>query len=187
VPQIDRRGERDFLPLTFPDGTSIVVSYPLELNLAGMTLAPTVSYLYRDDRPPRFELEFTFGPTDPGPDQVALRTRSWTVLAPLREADEAERIARSLRVRETIDGFPVVEAVDPIALSDESGEGGGPALMIVVPVDRWIEIQVEPRCQAEPQIGTGSGGWCLGGYSVVVYGERPFVAAVFESLRLEEG
>jgi hypothetical protein len=81
-----------------------------------------------------------------------------------------------------------VEAVDPVTLSDESGEGGGPALTIAVPGDRRIELFVEPACVVRPlDIDGGSGGWCLGNYSVVAYGERSFVEAVFDGLRLEEG
>jgi hypothetical protein len=188
VPDTERRGERDFLPLTFPDGRSIVLSHPLELDLAGMTVEPAVSYLYRADRPPRFELEFFFGPADAAGGQSALSTRSWTVLAQLRDSGETDTIAESLRVRETADGFPVVEASDPIALSDESGEGGGPNLQITLRGDRWIELSVEPACvQHGPDIGGGAGGWCLGDYSVVAYGDRPFIEAVFQGLRLEQG
>jgi hypothetical protein len=188
VPDIDRRGDRDFLPLTFPDGTRIVVSYPVELGLIGMSVDPSVSYLYRADPPPRFELDFVFGPAEPKANQVALRTRSWTVLADLRDGGEAAMVAQSLRVREAPDSFPVVEALDPIALSDESGEGGGPNLQITLPGDRWIDLSVEPTCAPQgPDIDGGAGGWCLGDYSIVAYGGRPLIEGLFKGLRIEEG
>jgi hypothetical protein len=188
VPDSERRGDRDLLPLTFPDGTRIVLSYPLELDLAGMTVEPSIWYLYRDDRPPRFELEFVFGPSVPGDGQIALSAASWTVLAELRDPSDAERIKHSLTLRETSERFPVIEARAPIALSDESGEGGGPNVQITLPGERRIELFVEPECtQHGPDIDGGAGGWCLGDYSVVAYGDRAFVEALFRGLRLEEG
>jgi hypothetical protein len=188
VPDTERRGERDFLPLTFPDGTRIVLSYPLELDLGGMSVEPGVSYLYREDRPPRFELDFVFGRADPAPNQMALHTRSWTVLAELRDSGDAEEIAGSLGLHETTTGFPVAEVSGAIALSDESGEGGGSNLQIAFPGDRWIELFVEPACvQRRPDVDGGAGGWCLGTYSVVAYGDRAFIEAVYAGLRLEEG
>jgi hypothetical protein len=61
-------------------------------------------------------------------------------------------------------------------------------LTIAVPGDRWIELFVEPDCAVRPlEIDGGAGGWCLGDYSVVAYGDRRFIEAVFEGLRLEEG
>jgi hypothetical protein len=188
VPHTQRRGERDYLPLTFPDGTRLVFSYPVELSLGGMTVEPNVSYLYRADRPPRFELQFVFGPAEPRRDQIAFRTRSWTIVADLRDDREAALISDSLEVRETAEGFPVVEARDPIALSDESGEGLGPNLQLALAADRWIELWLEPNCgRSEPEISSDYGGACLGDVHVGVYAERPFVEAVFEGLRLEEG
>jgi hypothetical protein len=152
-----------------------------------MTVEPAVSYLYRDDRPPRFELEFVFGPAEAGRDQIGLRAGSWTVLAQLRDRGEAERIAESLRVRETVDGFPVVDALDPIALSDEPGEGGGPRLTIAVPGDRSLEFALEPGCGLpEPEISESYGAKCLGDLYLGVEGNRAFVEGVLEGLRVEE-
>jgi hypothetical protein len=189
VPQTERRGDRDFLPLTFPDGTRVVLSYPLELDLAGTTVEPNVSYLYRDDLPPRFELDFVFGPAAPGPDQVAFRTGSWTVLADVRDPDEAGMIARSLSVRETPEGFPVVEAAPPLALSPDPGEGGGPRLMLGLRRDRWIDLLLEPGCAlTAPEISEGYGAICLDDLylGVQAQGDRPFIEAVLEGVRLEE-
>ncbi|MGH2995561.1 MAG: Kelch repeat-containing protein [Gaiellaceae bacterium] len=187
VPHTDRDAERDYLPLTFPDGTSIVLSYPLELDLAGMSVEPSVSYLYRDDRPPRFELTFVYGPAEPRSDQVGFPAGSWTVLAALLDPGEADAIARSLSGAETSDGFPVIEALPPIALSDESGEGGGPRLTLGVQKDRWIELEPEPAGRGPDEISPDGtyASLCLGGaISARIYGDRAFVEAVYAGLEL---
>ncbi|MGH2449676.1 MAG: Kelch repeat-containing protein [Candidatus Limnocylindria bacterium] len=185
VPRTERRGERDVVPLAFPDGTSVVLSYPLELDLAGMTVQPEVSYLYRKDRPSRFPITFVYGPAEPAPEQIALRFGSWTALAELRDRREAETIARSLHGRETPEGFPVIEALPPIALSDESGEGDGPRLTIGVRKEHWIELEPE-ECNYPPELGSTYGSLCLGGrITVGIYGDRDFVEAVLVGLRLE--
>jgi hypothetical protein len=49
------------MPVTFPDGTRALLTYPSELDLASMGIQPDVSYLYRADRPPRFPLAFYRG------------------------------------------------------------------------------------------------------------------------------
>lgn len=58
VPRSEVRGGRIHLPITFPDGTSAVLTYPSELDLAGMGVQPDVSYQYLADPPPRFPLAF---------------------------------------------------------------------------------------------------------------------------------
>jgi hypothetical protein len=185
VPRTERGAERDRVRLTFPNGTSVVLSYPLELDLAGMTVQPEVSYLYRKDRPPRFPIAFVYGPAEPTPNQIALRFGSWTALAELRDRREADTIAASLRGRETPEGFPVIRASPPVALSDEPGEGDGPRLTIGVRKDRWIELEPED-CDRPPEQSSTYGWLCLGGrLSVDVYGDRPFVEAVLAGLRLE--
>jgi len=49
------------MPLTFPDGSRVVISYPASLDLAGLGSTPHVSYLFVDDRPPRFPILFLYG------------------------------------------------------------------------------------------------------------------------------
>jgi hypothetical protein len=187
VPHTERRGERDFLPLTFPDGDQVVLSYPLELDLAGMSVEPHIAYLYQDDLPPRFELDFVFGSAAPAPGQVAFRAGSWSVLAELRDPSEADTVVRSLRVHETADGFPVVEALPPLALSHESGEGGGPSLTLGVLGERWLEVAVEPGCGLPaPEISDGHGAKCFGDLYLGVEGDQAFIEAVLEGLRLED-
>ena len=185
VPRTERGGERDRVRLTFPDGTSVVLSYPLELDLGGMTVEPEVSYLYREDRPPRFPITFAYGPAEPASDQIALRFGSWTALAELRDPRERERIARSLRGHETPDGFPVIQASPPVALSDESGEGDGPRLTLADGRGRWLELEPE-ECSRSPERSSTYGWLCLGGrLTADVYGDRSFVEAVLAGLRLE--
>lgn len=41
VPEAEHHGQRDALPLTFPDGSRIVLSYPGELRLAELGVQPT--------------------------------------------------------------------------------------------------------------------------------------------------
>jgi hypothetical protein len=195
VPDTERRGERDYLPLTFPDGRRIVLSYPLELGLAALSVQPDVSYLYRDDPPPRFALTFVHGPASPKPSEVALTGGSWTVLSPVRDPSEKEIVESSLQVHETHEGFPVVEALPPLALSHESGEGGGVMLSIgdLAPepnrtsLDPLIEIRPEGCSQEHVEIGASHGAKCFGDFYVGVYGHQPFISDVLEGLRLEAG
>jgi hypothetical protein len=51
-------------PVTFPDGSSATLAYPAEIDLIsmGLRLQPDVSYIWRDDPPPRFPILFVHGP-----------------------------------------------------------------------------------------------------------------------------
>jgi hypothetical protein len=49
-------------PVTFPDGSSATLAYPAELDLGSRGLQPDVSYIWRDDPPPRFPILFLHGP-----------------------------------------------------------------------------------------------------------------------------
>ncbi len=55
-------GDVSHVPVTFPDGSSATLTYPAELDLASMGLQPDVSYVWRDDPPPRFPILFLHGP-----------------------------------------------------------------------------------------------------------------------------
>jgi hypothetical protein len=195
VPADAEEGERIRLPLVFPDGTRIVLSYPLELDLASLGVQPDVSYLYRDDPAARFILTFVHGPADAGPLEIALHAGSWTILAQVRDPAERELVESNLRVHETPDGFPVVEALAPLALSHEFGEGGGVMLALgdLVPAENTVSsldplIELAPTdCQLENvEIGGSYGAKCFGNLYVGVYGDRPFIEAVLEGLRVEE-
>lgn len=238
VPGTEVRGGRVHMPVTFPDGTSALLTYPSELDLAAMGVQPDVSYLYRADRPPRFPLAFYrggppaaalsgAGPIDrfvtrAGPEaelwhaprdadsadtgreempyRLVFQFGSWTVIAPVRDRQQANVLAGSLDGRDTRDGFIALEAFPPIALSDESGEGEGPKLTIGdsepdpdrLRVDdrfRHIELWVE-RCSDAAEELSPSGEYaslCLGGtLTANIYGEREFVSAVFDGLDARE-
>jgi hypothetical protein len=194
VPETERHGGRDFLPLTFPDGTRIVLSYPIELGLADLGVQPDVSYHYGDP-PDLFALTFKFGPATPQSDELALEAGSWTVLSPLDDSGQRQVVEGSLRVREDPDGFPVVEALPPLDLSRVGGEGGGPMLAlgdlrpepnIVSSLDPMIELRPTGCWPAHVEIGSSYGARCLGDLYVGVYGDRPFIEAVLEGVRIEE-
>jgi hypothetical protein len=201
VPASEVRGGRVHMSITFPDGTSAVLTYPSELDLAGMGVQPDVSYLYRADRPPRFPLAFYRGEPPAAALQgggpiVRFRFGAWTVVAPAGDPQEAEVLATSLEGRETSDGFVALEALPPIALSDESGEGGGSRLTIGdtdpdperLQVDdhfRHIVLWVE-TCSDEGKELSPSGEYaslCLGGeLTANIHGDRKFVEGVFAGL-----
>jgi hypothetical protein len=201
VPESTDEGERTLLPLVFPDGHRMVLSYPRHLDLAGLGVQPDVSYLYRDDPAARFALTFVHGAVAARPSEVALYAGSWTILAPLRDPGEKEVVERSLRAHETPEGFPVVEALPPLGLSDEFGEGGGvqlafadldPKPNVVSSLDPMIEVAPVENCRLsrdgnDAEIGDSYGARCLGHLFLDVYGDRPFIEAVLEGLRREEG
>ena len=238
VPRAQQRGERVYLPVTVPDGTSAVLTYPSQLDLAGLGVQPDVSYLYRDNRPPRFPLAFYRGeapaaalsgagpidrfatrkggeaelwraPSDADgedtdreemPYRLVFRFGSWTVVAPARDAQGAEVLAGSLDGRETPDGFVVLEAFPPIALSDESGEGEGPKLTIgdsdpdpdrLGVNEHFRHVQLEPiygGCEeGVGELSSSYASLCLGGVlHVGINGDREFVRAVFHGLGARE-
>jgi hypothetical protein len=198
VPEAQHRGERDVLPLTFPDGSRIVLSYPAELGLADLGLQPDVSYLYREDPAARYPLTFLYGaPSRTAAEgEIVLRAGAWTVVAPLRDSAARDEVVESLSVRETVDGFVIVEAARPLALSDEFGEGGGvqlaladhhPAPDTVTTLDPLILLAPSDCGRRDTEIGGSYGSTCLGGrVHVGIYGKRPFIEAVLSGLELEE-
>jgi hypothetical protein len=195
VPNADEQIERSVLPLVFPDGTRVALSYPRYLDLPALGVQPDASYLYRDDPAARFALTFVHGPATARPTQVALRAGSWTILAPLREPAEKQTVERGLRAHETADGFPVIEAVPPLALSREFGEGGGvqlalgdlaPKPAVVSSLDPLILLAPGGCRLPEPEISDGHGAKCLGQLYLGVYGDRPFVEEALAGMRLED-
>jgi hypothetical protein len=194
VPEAEHHGERDVLPLTFPDGSRIVLSYPAELGLAELGVQPDVSYLYRDDPAARFPLTFLFGPQSraAADEEIVLRAGAWTVVAPIRDPAARDDVVGSLRVDETAEGFAVVEAAAPLALSHEFGEGGGVMLALgdgdPAPATGMGRILLAPvDCTGRDEIGGGYGSTCLDGrVHVGIYGKRPFIEAALSGLELEE-
>ncbi len=203
MPEAQHRDGRDLLPLTFPDGSRIVLSYPAELGLVDLGVQPDVSYLYRDDPAARYPLTFLYeAPSRAATDSdVVLHAGAWTVVAPIQDAGARAEVTNSLGIHETGEGFVVVEAAAPLGLSQEFGEGGGVMLALgdhnpapgkVTSLDPLIELapeDCEPR-DAELEGVGGSfshGSTCLGGRIYFgIYGKRPFVDAVLAGLRLEE-
>jgi hypothetical protein len=61
VPEVTVAGNIAQMPIVFPDGSSAVISYPQSLELGGLGATPHVSYLFLDDRPPRFPIVFLYG------------------------------------------------------------------------------------------------------------------------------
>jgi hypothetical protein len=131
---------------------------------------------------------------------LAFRRASWTVLAPVATPAVAAEVARGLDARETGDGYVVMEAVDPLALAREPGEGGGPQLAIgdarprpeeVDAGSRFRLIILRPSRNCRPQGISPSGQYastCLGttgagvGLFAGIDGDRPFVEAVLAGL-----
>jgi hypothetical protein len=53
------------MPLVFPDGSQATLIFPRELGLEELGVQPNVSYLWRDDPPPRFPIIFIHGQNAP--------------------------------------------------------------------------------------------------------------------------
>lgn len=140
------------------------------------------------------------------PDQaywVVYKVGSWTVLAPAADLEVATDVARQLEARQASDGFVVVDANAPLALSHEFGEGGGVQLAIgdrnprpdqVDAGKRFRLILLSPMgraCQGEGLSSSGeSASKCLKatgtGAAVLatISGDRRFVQAVFDGLEI---
>jgi hypothetical protein len=192
VPRTEPRGERTLMPLTFPDGTSVLLSYPEWLYLAELGVQPDVSYLYRADPSPRFPLGFYFGYAPANSGSVVAEAGSWTITAPDREEAEVELLRRNLRVRATTDGLVALHAHTPIGLAQEFGEGGGPQLALGDLYTSPRHTSLDPLILLAPgdcgsrEVGEGYGSTCLDDrIHVGVYGDRPFVESVLAGLRLE--
>jgi hypothetical protein len=153
------------LALTFPDGSEAVVSYPAQLDLAGMGVQPDVTVTWHGKwlMPP---IVFRYGgkderlldeSTDPtvysaadGPSATLWHSErsppgyenrnvkrwlvfelpSWAVHTPVPDSVSPERLVQAIRPQENSDGFVVLRTRPPAALSELSGEGGGPALTL---------------------------------------------------------
>lgn len=59
IPQgAERDGDLIRLPVVFPDGTRATLVYPIALDLATLGVQPDVSYVWREDPPPRYPIVF---------------------------------------------------------------------------------------------------------------------------------
>ena len=59
IPQgAERDGDLIRLPVVFPDGSRATLVYPIPLDVATLGVQPDVSYIWREDPPPRFPILF---------------------------------------------------------------------------------------------------------------------------------
>jgi hypothetical protein len=134
---------------------------------------------------------------------VVYKVGSWAVLAPASDRTVATDVARQLEAREASDGFVVVDASPPLALSHEFGEGGGVQLAIGDRNPRPEQVDAGKRsrlillspmgraCQGEGLSSSGeSASKCLKAAGTrdavlaTISGDRRFVKAVFDGLEI---
>jgi hypothetical protein len=125
------------------------------------------------------------------------RIGAWTVLAGVADRGMAAEVARNLDGRQTGEGFVVVQAGSPFALSRVYGEGRGAQLAIgdrnplpdAIVSDPWRLIELSPaRGSCHEEGGSGEyGSKCLGpsgaGLFVSVSGDPSWVKAVVRGLQ----
>lgn len=131
---------------------------------------------------------------------LVYRTDSWTILASLGQESDAEVLFGSLSVAETETGFPFVTASGPVALAEGFGESEGPVLTIADanPYPDLVSdllagtIFLSPdECSGGPEFDPQDmnyyGSNCLGEGKVFasIYGDREFIQAVLDGLRVE--
>jgi hypothetical protein len=192
VPKTYREGDRVVMPVTFPDGASAELTYPMDLDLASMGVQPDVSLVRVEYPPPRYPVLFVHGQPDPGllmgdaplenfsdsgihvqlwraaenaptDSWLLYRLDTWSVFVAVPEELRAVEVVRAVDVQETADGFPFIQAQGPLALADEMGEGEGPVLTISE-MDRMVILWPLPgSCRAEGPSGSGLyASLCLG-------------------------
>jgi hypothetical protein len=125
------------------------------------------------------------------------RIGAWTVLAGVADRAMAAEVARNLDGRQTGDGFVVIQASGPFALSRVYGEGRGAQLTIgdrnplpdAIVSDPWRLIELSPArgsCQQESVSGD-HGTKCLGppraGIFTNISGDPSWVKAVVRGLQ----
>jgi hypothetical protein len=124
------------------------------------------------------------------------RIGAWTVLAGVSDRAMAAEVARNLDGRQTGDGFVVIQAGGPFALSREYGEGRGAQLAIgdrsalpdAIAAEPWRVIELSPArgsCHEEGSSGD-HGTKCLGpggaGIFANISGDPLWVKAVVKGL-----
>jgi hypothetical protein len=126
---------------------------------------------------------------------IRLRLESWTVLVASTTVEQAVSVADYLRLRETPSGFPLVEAVGPLALAEGFGETEGAVLGIA---DTYPDPNESPAgeviflspdgCNGETSVSGKYGSLCLANVRIFasIYGDRTFVRAVVGGLRVED-
>jgi hypothetical protein len=129
---------------------------------------------------------------------LRFRLESWTVLVASKTVSAAYEVADYLKVRQTDEGFPVVDVVGPIELAEGFGEAGGPQLAFgdgtadpdaVSQLDALILFSPDGCTPAtDSEFSGGYGSACLGDGNVFasIYGDRDFVTRLIEGLRVED-
>jgi hypothetical protein len=191
VPPTHRDGDRVVLPLTFPDGTRVTLTYPPELAVADLGVRPYASgALGGKGR----DFVVHYGPgAKTQPRALRLEYGRWTVEVYDHDpgdpaaltGTERERFAASLHGRETADGFLILEATAPLRLA-EAGESHGPALQFGMSRrSPWLLlflIRCGPKAESTMR---GFSSWCLSDSVVAhAYGGRRFRAAAAEGIEL---
>jgi hypothetical protein len=191
VPPTHRDGDRVVLPLTFPDGTRVTLTYPPALAIAELGVRPYGSATL-DDRVGR-DFLVHHGAAEPRARSLELEFGRWTVEVYDYDAGdpgamtEAER--RSFRAglhgRETADGFLILEATPPLKLA-EAGDHAGPSLEFGMSRDSpWLLlflVRCGPKAESSMR---GFSSWCLSDSVVAhAYGGRRFRAAAAEGIEL---
>ena len=128
---------------------------------------------------------------------LVYRTESWSALAALRNADDAEVLASELEVREAATGLPVAITGGPVYLAEYAGEDEGPVLAfgdvqpdpsVVSDLDALILLSPEP-CSGGPEFDDPPeyASICLadGQVFVGIYGDEAFLKSVLDGLRVE--
>jgi hypothetical protein len=229
VPATQRGDGEVRMPVIFPDGSRATLVYPFALDLAALGVQPDVSYIWREDPPPRYPIVFLHDPNASiriyvgGEEPLAivdgreiwamsddweslrnqlqgvwvrLRLDSWTVLVASTTVEDAVAVADYLHVAETRTGYPVVEAVGPVALATGFGEAEGPELAIgdatpepdrVSQLDAVIFLSPD-GCNGGSDVSGTYASLCLadGNLFASIYGDPEFVHSVFDGLRAED-
>jgi hypothetical protein len=232
IPPAERDGDDIRLPVVFPDGSRAVLSFPNELGLDELGIQPDVSYVWKQNPPPRYPIVFLHDPdasiatyvegTEPitmieGGGEIwamsekwelhrnqlqgvwiRLRVDSWTVLVASTTVADAISVADYLNVGVTQSGFPVVDAVGPLALAEGFGEAAGATLTLgdanpdpdsVSQLDATLFLSPDGCTDlANADFSGGYGSICLGDGNVFasIYGDRDFVTSVIEGVRVED-
>ncbi|MEX0985328.1 MAG: hypothetical protein WD096_09815 [Actinomycetota bacterium] len=219
VPDSTRVGDRFASALTFPDGSRVEVSFPEgPLRVLYEGVSPQVSYLWLDDPSPRFAISFLHGSREsallllePEGDErvpaagggsaelaagaggtawwLVYELPDWVVSVPLESRDDAANVAAAIAVTQDELGFPVVHASGPLALSIESGEGGGPVLGFsdAQSSNGRADLWIEPCTPGPPELDEDSGLACLaeGRLTLSVSGSRRFAADMLDGFVVE--
>lgn len=130
---------------------------------------------------------------------LVYRTPTWTILASLQVETDAETLASALSVADAETGFPVVTTTDPLALAEYHGESEGPVLTLadtnatpdlVSSLEGTIFLSPD-GCTGGPEFDPEQldyyGSNCLGDGEVFasIYGDKDFIRAVLDGLRVE--